>query len=87
MHAIWTVLTQGKKGYSRHPETLRWNGKLKALYLRHEKLIRELQRRKYEHKSQLKRIYVSGSHIQNQFVDSYATQLRLLKRKKCGCKV
>jgi hypothetical protein len=24
LHAVWAVLTQGKSGYSRHPETLRW---------------------------------------------------------------
>src|SRR6185312_17174317 len=36
LHAIWAVLTKGRKGYSRHPETLRWKGKLKALYKRHE---------------------------------------------------
>src|SRR5579872_4752009 len=51
LHAIWNVLTKGKKGYRRHPETLRWQGKLKALYKRHEEQVRELRARGYEHRS------------------------------------
>ena len=39
LHAIWSVIVNGKKGYARHPETLRWMGKLKALYGRHEALV------------------------------------------------
>ncbi|NOT23776.1 MAG: pyrimidine dimer DNA glycosylase, partial [Nitrospiraceae bacterium] len=39
LHAIWSVLVNGKKGYSRHPETLRWKGKLKALFGRHGRLL------------------------------------------------
>ena len=34
-------MTKRKKGYSKHPETLRWKGKLLALYKRHEKLVKE----------------------------------------------
>ena len=26
LHAIWSVLVNGKMGYARHPETLRWRG-------------------------------------------------------------
>ena len=40
LHALWNILTQNKSGYSRHPETLRWKGKLAALYLRHEETCR-----------------------------------------------
>ncbi len=32
LHALWVILTQDKQGFSRHPETLRWRGKLQALY-------------------------------------------------------
>jgi hypothetical protein len=38
LHAMWTIITENKKGHSKHPETLRWNGKLKAMYFRHELL-------------------------------------------------
>ena len=51
LHGLWNILTQNKSGYSRHPETLRWKGKLAALYLRHEELVIELKKRNYQHKS------------------------------------
>ncbi len=87
LHAIWVVLTQGKKGYSRHPETLRWKGKLSALYRRHQRLVSEMKRRDYRHKSDLdKRLAVAGAR-QDEFVDSYQEQVRILRGKKCGCQV
>ena len=45
MHAIWKILTENKKGYAHHPETLRWKGKLLALYSRHETVAAEMTRR------------------------------------------
>jgi hypothetical protein len=57
LHAIWNILTQNKSGYSRHPETLRWKGKLAALYLRHEELVYEMISRNYHHKTELDRKY------------------------------
>src|SRR5450756_2984977 len=47
LHAIWSILTQGKSGFANHPETLRWKGKLKALYSRHERLADEMALRGY----------------------------------------
>lgn len=87
LHAIWVVLTQGKKGYSRHPEVLRWKGKLRALYLRHDKLIEEFKLRGYRHKSSLNKQLALGSANQDKFIDSYKTQLDILKRKNCDCKI
>jgi len=45
LHAMWVVITENKKWYYLHPETLRWNGKLKAMYLRHDKLVSEIIKR------------------------------------------
>jgi hypothetical protein len=87
LHAIWSVLTKNKKGYSKHPETIRWRGKLKALYLRHEKLIKELKRRGYAHRSPLKPKLAIGSARQYKYVDSPKKQTRILKSKKCDCKI
>ena len=87
LHAIWSILTKNKKGYSRHPETLRWKGKLKALYLRHALLVRELEKRAYRHKSDLAKCLALGRARQNQFVNSYKEQLSILKRKKCECRI
>lgn len=43
LHGLWNILTKhSDKGvYSKHPETLRWLGKLRALYNRHEEIIIE----------------------------------------------
>lgn len=87
LHAIWTILTQGKIGYSHHPETLRWNGKLHALYRRHDLLVAEMIRRGYNHHSVLDKKMASGSKIQTDYVDSYENQIKILKHKRCSCKV
>ena len=41
LHAVWSVLTNGRSGYANHPETVRWRGRLAALYVRHEAQIAE----------------------------------------------
>ena len=87
LHAMWTVITENKKGYSLHPETLRWKGKLKAMYFRHEKLVQEMTRRGYNHQSPLDKKKATGKSIQNHFVDSPLEQIKILKRKGCNCKV
>ncbi|OGS07211.1 MAG: pyrimidine dimer DNA glycosylase [Elusimicrobia bacterium RIFOXYA12_FULL_51_18] len=87
LHCIWVVLTQGKKGYSRHPETLRWRGCLKALYSRHAEQVSEMERRGYCHKSPLNRRMATGRAIQDKYIDTPRKQLKLLAAKKCECKV
>jgi hypothetical protein len=87
LHAIWNILTQINSGCSRHPETLRWKGKLAALYLRHEELVNEMIGRNYRHKSELNRKYVTGCSSQNQFVNTYDEQIKILKNKGCKCKL
>ena len=87
LHAIWSILTQGKKGYSQHPETRRWRGKLHALYLRHQDLVGEMTRRGYKHQSPLDIRLASGEAEQREFVDHPETQKKILRRKKCGCRV
>ncbi|NIO21283.1 MAG: pyrimidine dimer DNA glycosylase [Candidatus Aenigmarchaeota archaeon] len=87
IHAIWSILTKSKKGYSRHPETLRWIGKLKALYARHEKLAREMCKRGYEHRSCLDQSLARGKGKQERFINSAGEQIKILSNKKCGCRV
>lgn len=87
LHALWTILTENKKGYSKHPETLRWHGKLKALYLRHEALVKEMGERGYNHHSDLDKHLATGSAKQMEFVHGISEQKEILKRKQCGCKV
>lgn len=87
LHAIWTVITENKKGYSLHPETLRWKGKLKAIYFRHENLVQEMIRRGYNHKSPLDKRKATGKSIQNDYLDSPSKQIKILKNKGCNCKI
>ena len=87
LHAIWTVITEKKKGYSLHPETIRWKGKLKAMYLRHNELVKEMNARGYNHKSPLDKRKATGKSKQDVFVDIPSKQIQILKQKGCRCKV
>ncbi len=87
LHALWNILTQNKKGFSKHPETLRWEGKLKALYLRHEALVLEMKHRGYKHRTPLDPGRAQGEEQQNEFVDTPEEQVKILRRKNCGCEV
>lgn len=90
LHGLWNILTKhgGKGGYSRHTETRRWVGKLKALRRRHEALVEEMKRRGYEHKSDLDPLLSRGTgDVQDLFVDPPERQVRILIEKGCACQV
>lgn len=87
LHAIWSIITNNKKGYSKHPETIRWKGKLKALYNRHEKQLVEMKKRGYSHKSPLDKTLATGKNIQTDFVDTIEKQKKLFKQKNCECRI
>jgi len=87
LHAIWNILTKGLKGYSHHPETMRWCGKLCALYKRHLKLVAEMKRRGYNHASPLDKRLAVGSGVQREFVHSIPEQEAILLAKNCECKI
>jgi hypothetical protein len=85
LHGLWNILTLGKAGYRHHPETLRWEGRLRALYLRHEALVAEMLRRGYRHHSPLDPDLATGYGLQDTYVDSPADQRRILRAKPCAC--
>jgi hypothetical protein len=87
LHAIWSVLVNGKKGYAHHPETLRWKGKLKALYGRHDALVVEMSNRGYRHRSPLEKRSATGSAKQTIYVNSPREQIVILRHKGCQCDV
>jgi hypothetical protein len=87
LHALWVILTKDKKGFARHPETLRWRGKLKALYQRHDALVAEMGRRGYRHATPLPAAEAVGLAEQREYKDTPAEQVRILKAKGCGCRV
>ncbi len=86
LHAIWSILAKGKAGYSHHPEVLRWKGKLRALYLRHEEETAEMGKRGYSHRSPLERSLAKGAAVQDVLVDGIGEQERMLRSKGCGCR-
>lgn len=87
LHGLWNILTKhkGVGGYSRHPETLRWVGKTKALYLRHEALIDEFTKRGYKHHTPLDKNLATGSKIQTTFINTISEQKIILQNKNCDC--
>jgi hypothetical protein len=87
LHGLWNILTKhgGTGGYSRHPETLRWVGKAKALYLRHEALVKEFGRRGYQHHSPLDKTLATGSGSQRALLNTATEQKLILTKKPCEC--
>jgi len=87
LHGLWNILTKhgGRGGYSRHPETLRWVSKTRALYERHEALVGELTRRGYRHLSPLDESLAQGSSGQSVFIHTISEQKEILKQKPCDC--
>jgi len=81
------MIVNGKKGYARHPETLRWRGKLKALYGRHEALFVEMSNRGYQHRSPLATREATGSAKQTHYVDMPRRQIVILWNKGYQCDV
>jgi hypothetical protein len=87
LHGLWNILTQRKVGYSQHPETRRWDGRLAALYRRHEALVSEMSQRGYRHGSPLDPELATGEDVQTVFVDSVDRQYELLQQKGCDCEL
>jgi len=84
LHAIWTYLTTDKgHSYRRHPETLRWKGKLWALRVRHEQQVKEMEDRGYKHNSPINDLYPITDGVKPwQTLDE---QIAILKAKGCQC--
>jgi len=54
LHVIFNVLTNNLKGFSHHPQTLRFKHNLGMLLYRHNQQIKELKNRGFNHYSPLK---------------------------------
>jgi hypothetical protein len=87
LHAVWTILTDGKRGYAKHPEVVRWRGKLAALYARHEAQVAEMTNRGYRHASPLDARLAKGATEQDEQLASISEQFALLAAKPCECRV
>lgn len=87
LHGLWNILTKhgGVGGYAKHPETLRWVGRERALYLRHEALVAEFTRRGYRHGTPIDECLAIGSAVQDTFINTLEEQLDILRAKPCEC--
>jgi hypothetical protein len=82
VHAIFSIVLNGKKGYSAHPETLRWESCLGALLIRHELLVSEMLLRGFSHRSPAPVLPVTP--WPDRYIDTPAGQYVILKRKYKG---
>ena len=85
IHAVYNILTMGHSGYSHHPETKRWAGKVDALVRRHDTIAREMVRRGVNHKSPLTSI--GDMDTQDKLVNTIEEQITRIRSKGCKCRL
>ena len=80
LHGIVSIIVNKKKGYSKHPETLRWVGYGWALRMRHQLLAAEMKLRGYSEKSPV-RTRAKNSAWPEQFIDTPMKQYQIINDK------
>jgi len=80
LHGIVAIIRDNKKGYSKHPETLRWYGHGWALRQRHNLLVAEMNLRGYEDRSPVL-LRTKPEIWPEHYIDSPAAQISILKNK------
>jgi len=80
LHGVHTVVTEARKGYRHHPETLRWAPFINALRFRHLQLVSEMSIRGYRNQSPLPGP-VAPVSWPTEFIDSPRGQLQILDKK------
>ena len=83
LHGIVSIIVNSKKGYSSHPETLRWVNHGWALKRRHDLLVAEMALRGYSHQSPVttRRNKDTWPDV---MIDEPHRQLQILKKKYIG---
>jgi len=80
LHGLVSIIVNGKKGYSHHPETMRWVGYGWAIKQRHRELVCEMVLRGYADKSPVKTRSNKGNWP-SLYIDKPHIQFQLLKEK------
>ena len=80
LHGIVSIIRNNKKGYSKHPETLRWVGYGWALKQRHKLLVAEMNLRGYVDRSPVL-LRSKTNKWPTTFIDSPASHLAVLAKK------
>jgi uncharacterized protein YbgA (DUF1722 family) len=81
IHAIYSIITGGKKGYASHPETLRWKEHLWSLERRHALTVKEMSLRAMGHHSPIPKGFFKDSSANKSYVDKPAEQFAILTQK------
>ncbi len=79
IHAILSIITNDKKGYAQHPETLRWKDRLGTLKHRHDLVVSEMRLRGYQHHSPV--TVQEALAWPDEFVDPPGRQFAILRDK------
>lgn len=83
LHGLHSILVNGKKGYSAHPETLRWAGALGGLVERHNQLVAEMALRGYVDRTPLAQLEKEPAWPAV-FIDAPGDQISILRAKYSG---
>jgi uncharacterized protein YbgA (DUF1722 family) len=81
IHAIYSIITGGKKGYASHPETMRWKERLPGLQRRHGLTVKEMTLRNMGHHSPLPAGEFKNNLAGKAYVDMPVEQFGILKQK------
>ncbi len=81
IHAIFSVIVEGKRGYAHHPETLRWRARLPLLGQRHQLTVAEMTVRGWGHRSPMEGADGPDTDEDITYVDAPSRQFTLLKAK------
>ena len=80
LHGIVSIIVNNKKGYSRHPETIRWLNYGWALHKRHRQLAEEMSLRGYVDKSPVC-LQVNEDQWPVIYIDEPFQQFEILRNK------
>jgi len=80
LHGMVSIFINKKKGYSRHPETLRWVGCGWALKQRHQLLAAEMHLRGYQDKSPVS-LRANKGQWPDTYIDLPGVQFELIRNK------
>lgn len=80
LHGIVSIIVNGKKGYSKHPETIRWVGYGWALKMRHHLLASEMSLRNFKDKSPVLTRTKPGTWPE-EYIDEPGQQFKILEAK------
>lgn len=81
LHGVVSIIVNGKKGYSKHPETIRWVGYGWALKQRHNQLAAEMSLRGFTEKSPLVDSRSNEGVWPDIYIDEPCKQFQLLAIK------